>query len=73
MPGGHALHINHCDAARMHQHNGSTTAGVRVAVISSIAGLAGLPTRTAYSASKFALKGFFDGLRREFTANEHPA
>ncbi|KAL0486760.1 dehydrogenase/reductase SDR family protein [Acrasis kona] len=34
-------------------------------VISSVAGLAGMLNRTAYSASKFALKGFFDALRLE--------
>jgi short-subunit dehydrogenase len=37
----------------------------RIAVISSIAGLSGVPTRTAYAASKHALFGFFDSLRIE--------
>ena len=37
----------------------------RIVAISSIAGLTGLPTRTAYSASKHALFGFFDSLRIE--------
>ena len=37
----------------------------RIAAISSITGLIGLPTRTAYSASKHALFGFFDSLRIE--------
>jgi short-subunit dehydrogenase len=37
----------------------------RIVAISSIAGLNGLPTRTAYSASKHALFGFFDSLRIE--------
>jgi len=37
----------------------------RIATISSVAGLAGVPTRTAYSASKHALFGFFDSLRIE--------
>ncbi|MFN4123417.1 MAG: SDR family oxidoreductase [Flavobacteriales bacterium] len=33
--------------------------------VSSIAGFKGLPTRTAYSASKFAMEGFLDALRTE--------
>lgn len=33
--------------------------------ISSIAGFKGLPTRTAYSSSKFAMEGFLDTLRTE--------
>jgi short-subunit dehydrogenase len=37
----------------------------RIATISSVAGLTGVPTRTAYSASKHALFGFFDSLRIE--------
>ena len=37
----------------------------RIVTISSIAGLNGVPTRTAYSASKHALFGFFDSLRIE--------
>ena len=37
----------------------------RIVAISSIAGLNGVPTRTAYSASKHALFGFFDSLRIE--------
>ncbi len=36
-----------------------------VAGISSIAGKAGLPGRTGYSASKFALEGFLESLRIE--------
>lgn len=36
-----------------------------IAVISSIAGKVGVPKRTAYAASKFALVGFFDALRAE--------
>lgn len=36
-----------------------------IAVISTTAGFVGLPGRTAYSASKFALHGFFDTLRSE--------
>jgi short-subunit dehydrogenase len=37
----------------------------RIVAISSVAGLNGVPTRTAYSASKHALFGFFDSLRIE--------
>ena len=37
----------------------------RIVVVSSIAGISGVPTRTAYSASKHALFGFFDSLRIE--------
>ncbi|MBW1898015.1 MAG: SDR family oxidoreductase [Deltaproteobacteria bacterium] len=36
-----------------------------IAVVSSVAGLTGVPSRTAYSASKHALFGFFDSLRIE--------
>ena len=41
-----------------------------IAVISSIQGKIGLPMRTAYSASKHALQGYFDGLRAELTSNK---
>ena len=34
--------------------------------VSSIAGFVGLPGRTGYSASKFALKGFLDTIRTEY-------
>jgi short-subunit dehydrogenase len=37
----------------------------RIVAISSLAGLGGIPTRTAYAASKHALFGFFDSLRIE--------
>jgi len=37
----------------------------RIVGISSVAGLTGVPTRTAYSASKHAMLGFFDSLRIE--------
>jgi short-subunit dehydrogenase len=33
--------------------------------LSSVAGITGVPTRTAYSASKHAMFGFFDSLRIE--------
>ncbi|MFM9878869.1 MAG: SDR family oxidoreductase [Burkholderiaceae bacterium] len=37
----------------------------RVVAVSSLAGLFGVPGRTAYSASKFAMTGFFEALRVE--------
>jgi short-subunit dehydrogenase len=37
----------------------------QVVAVSSLAGLVGLPGRTAYSASKFAMTGFFEALRAE--------
>jgi short-subunit dehydrogenase len=37
----------------------------QLVAVSSLAGLMGVPGRTAYSASKFALTGFFDALRAE--------
>ena len=37
----------------------------RIAAVSSLAGLTGVPTRTGYSATKHALFGFFDSLRIE--------
>jgi short-subunit dehydrogenase len=36
-----------------------------IVAVSSLAGLIGVPGRTAYSASKFALTGFFEALRAE--------
>lgn len=36
-----------------------------VVAVSSLAGLVGIPGRTAYSASKFAMTGFFEALRAE--------
>lgn len=36
-----------------------------IVAISSLAGKTGVPLRTAYSASKFAMQGFFDSLRIE--------
>ncbi|EKX44441.1 hypothetical protein GUITHDRAFT_139692 [Guillardia theta CCMP2712] len=40
----------------------------QIVVISSVQGLIALPARTAYSASKHALHGFFDGLRAEVSS-----
>jgi len=37
----------------------------RIVVVSSLAGLTGVPTRTGYAATKHALHGFFDSLRVE--------
>jgi short-subunit dehydrogenase len=39
--------------------------GGRIVAVSSLAGLIGVPGRTAYSASKFAMTGFFEALRAE--------
>lgn len=41
----------------------------RIVVVSSLTGLTGVPTRTAYAASKHALHGFFDSLRIELRAS----
>ena len=37
----------------------------RLVAVSSLAGLVGVPGRTAYSATKFAMTGFFEALRTE--------
>jgi NAD(P)-dependent dehydrogenase (short-subunit alcohol dehydrogenase family) len=37
----------------------------RIVAVSSLAGLAGIPTRTGYSASKHAIVGFYEALRTE--------
>jgi short-subunit dehydrogenase len=37
----------------------------RIVAVSSLAGLVGVPGRTAYSATKFAMGGFFEALRSE--------
>jgi short-subunit dehydrogenase len=41
----------------------------RIVAVSSLAGLVGVPGRTAYSASKFAMTGFFEALRAELKAS----
>lgn len=41
----------------------------RIVVVSSLTGKTGVPTRTAYAASKHALHGFFDSLRIELTGS----
>lgn len=37
----------------------------RIVAVSSLSGLVGVPGRTAYSATKFAMSGFFEALRTE--------
>ena len=39
-----------------------------IVAVSSLAGLVGVPGRTAYSATKFAMTGFFEALRTELKA-----
>jgi len=41
----------------------------RLVAVSSLAGLVGVPGRTAYSATKFAMTGFFEALRSELRGN----
>ncbi len=41
----------------------------RIVAISSLAGLTGVPTLSGYSASKHAVKGFFESLRPEIAAD----
>lgn len=43
--------------------------GGNIVVISSVVGKFGFPLRTAYSASKHALQGYFDSLRAEMTSD----
>ncbi len=40
----------------------------RIVAVASLAGLVGVPGRTAYSATKFAMAGFFEALRIELKA-----
>src|SRR4051812_37534783 len=40
-----------------------------IVAVSSLAGLVGVPGRTAYSATKFAMSGFFEALRAELKAS----
>ncbi|QOY92825.1 SDR family oxidoreductase [Massilia sp. UMI-21] len=40
----------------------------KIVAVSSLAGLVGVPGRTAYSATKFAMTGFFEALRAEMKA-----
>lgn len=41
----------------------------RIVAVSSLAGLAGIPTRTGYAASKHAMCGFFESLRIELAGS----
>lgn len=41
----------------------------RIVAVSSLAGLVGVPGRTAYGATKFAMAGFFESLRAEMKAH----
>ncbi len=54
-----AVYCTHCALPYIRQSRG------RIVGISSVAGLAGVPTRTGYSASKHAMFGFFNSLRVE--------
>lgn len=54
-----AVHCTHYAMSELLRNKGS------VVGISSVAGYKGLPTRSAYSASKFALEGFLETLRIE--------
>jgi short-subunit dehydrogenase len=58
-------YINFVHAALPHLKNAKGSIGV----MSSVSGLVGVPFRTAYCASKFAVMGFFNALRQEL-ANE---
>ena len=44
--------------------------GGRLVAVSSLTGKTGVPTRTAYAASKHAMAGFFDSLRVELMATD---
>ena len=54
-----AVWCTHAALPHLKQARGSIVA------VSSLAGLVGVPGRTAYSASKFAMTGFFEALRAE--------
>jgi len=53
------VHLTHRAVPHLKQSRGL------VVVVASLAGLTGVPTRTAYAASKHAVIGFFDSLRVE--------
>ena len=46
--------------------------GGRIVAVSSLTGLTGVPTRTAYAASKHAMRGFYDSLRIELDGSGAP-
>jgi short-subunit dehydrogenase len=57
-----AVWCTHAALAHLKASSGSIVA------VSSLAGLVGVPGRTAYGATKFAMTGFFDALRVELQA-----
>lgn len=57
------VHLTHFALPELKKSRG------RIAVVASLAGLTGVPTRTAYAASKHAVFGFFDSLRIELRAS----
>ncbi|MEY2780457.1 MAG: hypothetical protein RL307_161 [Pseudomonadota bacterium] len=59
-----AVWCTHAALPWLRQHQG------RLVAVSSLAGLAGVPGRTAYCASKFALNGFMEALRTELPPDE---
>lgn len=59
-----AVYCTHSALPYIKQTKGSVIA------VSSIAGYRGLPGRTGYSASKFAMQGFFESLRTELLKDE---
>ncbi|MFK8032130.1 MAG: SDR family oxidoreductase [Gammaproteobacteria bacterium] len=54
-----AAYLTHAALPHLRESRG------RLVVISSLAGLTGVPTRSGYAASKHAVNGFFDSLRIE--------
>lgn len=54
-----AVHVTHAALPHLVARRG------RIGAVSSLAGLVGVPGRTAYCASKFAMTGFFEALRTE--------
>ena len=54
-----ALWCTHAALPHLRQSHG------RIVAVASLAGLVGVPGRTAYSATKFAMTGFFEALRAE--------
>ncbi len=61
------MRVNHCGAVWCtHEALPHLKASRgRIVAVNSLAGLVGVPGRTAYSASKFAMTGFFEALRAE--------
>lgn len=63
----HLMRVNHWSA--VHVTHAALPALIaargRIVAVSSLAGLVGVPGRTAYCATKFAMTGFFEALRTE--------